>query len=372
MRTRRLGQHGPEVSAIGLGCMPMSGTYGQTADEDGIATIHRAIELGITLLDTADVYGDGHNEQLVGRALRGRRDRVVLATKFGNTRTSTGDPGAISGRPEYVRSACEASLQRLGVDTIDLYQQHRVDPDTPIEETVGAVAQLIQEGKVRYIGLSEAQPADIRRAASVHPIASLQSEYSLLERGVEDEVLDTCEELGIGFLPFAPLVRGLLGGSLTPERTLDDSDLRARADRFPRVGPEHLAANSRLTAAVYELADTHGATPAQVALAWLLDRRPWIVPIPGTKRVQYIEDNAGAVDLELTDDDRRRLEDLSHMVSGARYGAAGRLPNWVSPPLPAGPSPWIRAGQACASGSSSTTATAWRTSVLWSNASGGA
>jgi aryl-alcohol dehydrogenase-like predicted oxidoreductase len=335
MKTRQLGKNGPEVSALGLGCMPMSGTYGHSADEDGIATIHRAIDLGITLLDTADVYGAGHNEELVGRALKGRRDRVILATKFGNTRTATGDGGRISGKPEYVRSACEASLKRLGVDTIDLYQQHRVDPDTPIEETIGAVAQLIQEGKVRYIGLSEAQPADIRRAASVHPIASLQSEYSLLERGVEGEVLDTCEELGIGFLPFAPLVRGLLGGSLTPGRTLDDSDLRARADRFPRVGPDHLAANSRLTEAVHELAEAHRATPAQVALAWLLERRPWIVPIPGTKRIQYLEDNAGAVDLELTDGDRQRLEDLSRMVSGDRYGAAGRLPNWVSPPLPA-------------------------------------
>ena len=335
MNTRRLGAKGPTVSAIGLGCMPMSGTYGRAADDDGIATIHRAIELGITLVDTADVYGDGHNEQLVGRALKGRRDQVVLATKFGNRRNPDGTPGQISGRPEYVRSACEASLERLGVEVIDLYQQHRVDPETPIEETIGAVADLIKEGKVRHIGLSEARPQDIRRAAAVHPIASLQSEYSLLERGVEDEVLDTCEELGIGFLPFAPLVRGLLAGSLTPGRELDDTDLRARADRFPRVGPEHLEANVALAAAVREVADAHGATPAQVALAWLLQRRPWIVPIPGTKRTTYVQDNAAAVDLTLTAEDLQRLEDLSAQVSGPRYGGAGRLPEWVSPPLPA-------------------------------------
>ena len=224
MEMRQLGRVGPEVSAIGLGCMPMSGVYGTTSDEDGIAAIHRALELGITLLDTADVYGAGHNEELVGRAIRDRREQVVLATKFGNLRNAQGQFAGISGRPEYVRDACEASLRRLGVDHIDLYQQHRVDPDTPIEETVGAMAELVAEGKVRYLGLSEALAPDLHRAAAVHPISSLQSEYSLLERTVENEILDTCEQLGIGFLPFSPLVRGLLGGSLPADRALDDGD----------------------------------------------------------------------------------------------------------------------------------------------------
>ena len=321
MQKRQLGRVGPEVSAIGLGCMPMSGSYGDAADADGIATIHRALDLGITLLDTADVYGNGHNEELVGRAIRGRRDEVVLATKFGNV---IGQPGTINGRPEYVRSACEASLQRLGVDTIDLYQQHRVDPETPIEETIGALVELVHEGKIRWIGMSEALAPDLRRAAAVHPITSLQSEYSLLERGVEAEILDTCEELGIGFLPFAPLLRGLLAGSLTPDQKFDEGDWRA-AGRFPRVGPEHLAANAELAAAVREIAGTRHATPAQVALAWLLARRPWIVPIPGTKRTAYLEDNAGAVDLRLDEADFERLEGLAAGVEGPRY-APGRSP----------------------------------------------
>jgi aryl-alcohol dehydrogenase-like predicted oxidoreductase len=335
MKLRQLGRVGPQTSAIGLGCMPMSGTYGAASDEDGIATIRRALDLGITLLDTADVYGDGHNEQLVGRAIRGRRDEVVLATKFGNVRDAQGRPAGISGRPAYVRSACEASLRRLGADTIDLYQQHRVDPDTPIEETVGALAELVAEGKIRWIGLSEALAPDIRRAAAVHPITSVQSEYSLLERGVEGEVLDACEEHGIGFLPFAPLVRGLLAGSLTPSRELDGEDWRT-GDRFPRVGPEHLEANARLAAVVAEIAAGHGATPSQVALAWLLGRRPWIVPIPGTKRIAYVEDNAGAPEVELTAADGERLDALADEVAGDRYGAGSMVPNWVSPPLAGG------------------------------------
>jgi aryl-alcohol dehydrogenase-like predicted oxidoreductase len=310
--------------------MPMSGSYGNADDADGIATIHRALDLGINLLDTADVYGDGHNEQLVGRAIKGRRDEVVLATKFGNVRAANGRPAGINGRPEYVREACEASLRRLGTDHIDLYQQHRVDPDTPIEETVGALSELVDEGKVRFIGLSEALAPDLRRAAAVHPIASLQSEYSLLERGVEAEVLDTCEELGIGFLPFAPLLRGLLAGSLTADTQLDEGDFRT-GDRFPRVGPEHRSANASLAAVVKEIADAHGATPAQVALAWLLARRPWIVPIPGTKRVRYLEDNVRATALELSAQDEQRLDELASGVEGERYGAGS--PNWVSPPL---------------------------------------
>jgi aryl-alcohol dehydrogenase-like predicted oxidoreductase len=324
MQIRTLGANGPDVSAIGLGCMPLSGTYGRADDEDSIATIHRALELGMTLLDTADYYGDGHNEELVGRAIAGRRDDVVLATKFGLTRDERGRPGPPQGSPAYVRAACEASLRRLGVETIDLYQQHRVDAATPIEDTVQALAELVAEGKVRAIGLSEARPADIRRAAAIHPIASLQSEYSLLERGVEDEVLAVCEELGIGFLAYAPLLRGLLSGAITADTVLDDGDTRASGESFPRVGPEHLDANVALVATVREIADDHDASPSQVALAWLLARRPWIVPIPGTRRAAHLEDNAAAADLVLTEADHGRLDDLAARVSGDRYGARGK------------------------------------------------
>jgi aryl-alcohol dehydrogenase-like predicted oxidoreductase len=333
MEVRQLGHVGPTVSAIGLGCMPMSGVYGNTTDGEGIAAIHRALDLGITLLDTADTYGGGHNEQLVGRAIRGRRDEVVLATKFGNVRDPQSGAIAINGRPEYVRQACEASLTRLGVETIDLYQQHRIDPQTPIEETVGAMAELVREGKVRYLGLSEALAPDLHRAAAVHPISSLQSEYSLLERGVEGEVLDACQELGIGFLPFSPLLRGLLAGSLTADSQLDGHDAR-NGDRFPRVGPENRSSNAQLVGTVRTIADEHGATLGQVALAWLLGRRPWIVPIPGTKRTAYVEDNALAPQLTLTTEDMERLDGLSVAVQGSRYGAGVRTPDWVSPPLP--------------------------------------
>jgi aryl-alcohol dehydrogenase-like predicted oxidoreductase len=234
-----------------------------------------------------------------------------------------------------VRSACEASLRRLGIETIDLYQQHRVDPDTPIEETVGALEELVAEGKIRYAGLSEALPPDLRRAAARMPIASLQSEYSLLERGVEAEILPACEELGIGFLPFAPLSRGLLGGSLGPDRKLDAGDARASDARFPRVGPEHRAANAALAAVVGEIAESHGVSGAQVSLAWLLSRRPWIVPIPGARRVAHVEDNARATQLKLTAGDEERLDALAAQVMGSRYGSEGRMPDWVSPPLPA-------------------------------------
>jgi aryl-alcohol dehydrogenase-like predicted oxidoreductase len=313
--------------------MPMSGTYGSADDADGIAAIHRALDLGITLIDTADVYGNGHNETLVGRAIQGRRDEVVLATKFGNVRDAHGRQAGINGRPEYVREACERSLGRLGVDHIDLYQQHRVDPDTPIEETVGALAELVQEGKVRYIGLSEALAPDLRRAAAIHPISSLQSEYSLLERAVEAEILDTCEELGIGFLPFSPLLRGLLAGSLTATTELEDTDLRS-GDRFPRVGPAHRERNGALAQVVAEIAEERGTTPSRVALAWLLARRAWIVPIPGTKRAAYVEDNAGAPELVLSVADERRLNTLSASVEGERYGGGGQTPDWVSPPWP--------------------------------------
>lgn len=323
------------VSAIGLGCMPLSGIYGRSSDADGIAVIHRAIELGVNLLDTADVYGDGHNEELVGRAIRDRRDQVVLASKFGIVRMRPGEGSSgFDGRPEYVRAACERSLRRLGVDHIDLYQQHRVDPETPIEETIGALKELVDEGKIRYIGMSEALAGDLRRAAAVHPITSLQSEYSLLERGVEAEILDVCEELGIGFLPYSPLMRGLLAGSLTADTPLEAGDARA-TKRFQRVSREHIAANSALARTVAEVAAEHGASSSQVALAWLLDRRPWIVPIPGTKRIGYLEDNASAPAIKLTDSDRRRLGALAARASGGRYGEGATLPDWVSPPLPA-------------------------------------
>lgn len=332
MEMRQLGKHGPQVSAIGLGCMPMSGTYGSVTDADAIATIHRAIDIGINLLDTADVYGEGHNEQLVGRAIRDRRDEVVLATKFGILRPTADGGGGFDGRREYVRAACERSLERLGVDHIDIYQQHRVDPRTPIEETIGALKELIDEGKIRYIGMSEALAPDLRRAAAVHPITSLQSEYSLLERSVEAEILATCEELGIGFLPFSPLLRGLLAGSLTADTELEPDDYRS-GDRFPRVGPEHREANARLARVVSEVATARGATPSQVALAWLLSRRSWIVPIPGTKRSAYVEDNAGAPAVQLTPEDIARLDALAVNAQGDRYGTGAALPNWLSPPL---------------------------------------
>jgi aryl-alcohol dehydrogenase-like predicted oxidoreductase len=331
METRQLGRVGPEVSAIGLGCMPMSGTYGSTADEDGIAAIHRALDVGITLLDTADAYGAGHNEELVGRAIKDRRDEVVLATKFGIVAGPDGNPVGIDGSPDYVRRACENSLRRLGVETIDLYQQHRVDTEVPIEETIGAVAELVDAGKVRFIGLSEANPPDIRRAAAVHPITSLQSEYSLLERGVENEVLPLCEELGIGFLPFAPLLRGILAGSLTETSELEEGDFRADG-RFPRVSPEFRDANVALADGVKAIAAERDASPSQVALAWLLARKPWVVPIPGTKRVEYVEDNAKAADLKLTDADEQRLDTLAARVQGDRYRAELSTSERLSPP----------------------------------------
>ncbi|WP_207550629.1 aldo/keto reductase [Mycolicibacterium setense] len=321
------------VSALGVGCLPMSGVYGQSPDVDGIATFHRAIDLGISLFDTADIYGLGHNEGLVGRALRGRRDKVILATKVGGLMAEASNAGqgmspgsgsgwatGFDGRPEYVKRACDASLRRLGIETIDLYQLHRVDPRTPIEDTVGALAELVEVGKVRFIGLCEVLPSDLRRAAAVYPITSLQSEYSLIEREIEREMLGVCEELDVGFLAYAPLGRGLLGGSLTPNSELHVGDIR-RSAQLPRVSSEHLADNVSLARIVAEIAAGYNATPAQVALAWLLGRRPWIVPIPGTERIPYLEENVLALDLDLTDGDHELLDSLAAKVRGPRYSA---------------------------------------------------
>jgi aryl-alcohol dehydrogenase-like predicted oxidoreductase len=330
VRTRELGRGGLTVSAIGLGCMGMSEFYGTPDEAEAIRTIHRALELGVTLLDTADMYGRGANEELVGKALEGRRDQAIVATKFGIVRTD--DPGlrAFNGRPEYVRSSCDASLRRLGIDVIDLYQLHRVDPEVPIEETVGAMTQLVDEGKVRHIGLSEAREEDVRRAAAVAPIASLQSEYSLFERNLEDGMLDVCEELGIGLLPYAPLGRAMLTGRLKTLGDLAEHDSRRNWPRFAEDTIEH---NLELVERVEAFAADKGVRAGQIALAWLLAQRDWIVPIPGTKRVEYLEENAAAVDVELTPADLALLDEAvpRDAVRGDRYPPE-RMPTWTSAP----------------------------------------
>jgi aryl-alcohol dehydrogenase-like predicted oxidoreductase len=305
METRTLGAQGLEVSALGLGCMGMSEFYGPADEGEAIATIHQALELGITFLDTADMYGWGANERLVGKAIAGRRDEVVLATKFGNVRGPNGEFLGIDGSPAYVRSACEASLRRLGVDTIDLYYQHRVDLQTPIEETVGAMAELVRDGKVRRLGLSEAAPATIRRAHAVHPITALQSEWSLWTRDHEAEVLPTVRELGIGFVAYSPLGRGFLSGRVRSTDELDERDMRRRAPRFQ---DGNLEQNLEAVRALDELAAEKGVTSSQVALAWVLSRGDDVVPIPGTKRRDYLEENAAAVALELTAEELELLE----------------------------------------------------------------
>jgi aryl-alcohol dehydrogenase-like predicted oxidoreductase len=310
---RILGQ-GLQVSDQGLGCMGMSAWYGATDEQESIETIHRALELGVFFLDTADVYGQGENEKLVGKAIAGRREEVVLATKFGNRWFDDGTR-RIDGSPEYVRSAIDASLQRLGVDHVDLYYQHRVDADTPIEETVGALAELVAAGKVKHLGLSEAGAQTIRRAHAVHPITALQSEYSLWTRDPEGEILDTCRELGIGLVAYSPLGRGFLAGRFSSPDELDDGDFRKN---HPRFSGENLDRNRRLADAVRELAEKKGCTPAQLALAWVLSRGDDVVPIPGTKRRSYLEQNAAASQVELTDDDLQRLEGLGE-AAGDRY-----------------------------------------------------
>lgn len=303
MQQRKLGSE-LSVPALGLGCMGMSEFYGRGDEAESIATIHRAIDVGVNFLDTADMYGMGRNEELVGRALRGRREQVILATKFGNVRGPHGEFLGVNGRPEYVREACEASLRRLGVEVIDLYYQHRVDPATPIEDTVGAMAELVRAGKVRYLGLSEAAPATIRRACAVHPIAALQTEYSLWSRDPEDGILAACRELQVGFVAYSPLGRGFLTGRFKKNEDLPEDDFRRH---HPRFEGENFQRNLRLAEAVEQMAREIGCPPAQLALAWVLAQGDDIVPIPGTKRVRYLEENLGALQIRLTPEELRRL-----------------------------------------------------------------
>jgi aryl-alcohol dehydrogenase-like predicted oxidoreductase len=318
MQKRRLGNQGLEVSAQGLGCMGMSEFYGSADEDEAIATILRSLDLGVTFLDTADMYGPFTNEKLVGRAIAGRRDEVQLATKFGNQRREDGSFLGINGKPDYVRAACDASLKRLGVEHIDLYYQHRVDKTVPIEETVGAMAELVQQGKVRFLGLSEASPDTIRRAHAVHPISALQTEYSLWTRDPEDAVLPTVRELGIGFVAYSPLGRGFLSGAITKPDDLAEDDFRRRNPRFQGANFER---NLELVERVREIAAEKDATPGQLALAWLLHRGEDIVPIPGTKRREYLEENAAASEISLSDDDLERIEDAAPVgvTAGERY-----------------------------------------------------
>ena len=323
MEKVKLGSQGAIVSRMGLGCMGMSEFYGERNDEESSATLLRALDLGVNFLDTADVYGIGDNEELIGKTIAKRRDEVFLATKFGNVRKKE-DPTfwALSSKPEYIRQACDASLKRLGVDYIDLYYQHRVDPETPIEETIGAMAELVKAGKIKYLGLSEASPATVRRAHKVHPITALQTEYSLWERHVEAEILPTVRELGIGFVPYSPLGRGFLTGTITKSSDLGEKD--SRAQRYPRFAGEALEKNQVLVDRVREIADRKGVKSGQLALAWVLAQGEDVIPIPGTKRREYLEENAASAEIKLTATEIAELEAAIPLeeITGARYAAA--------------------------------------------------
>jgi len=318
MMKRRIGKSVLEVGAIGLGCMGMSEFYGESDERESIRTIHRAMDLGVVLLDTADMYGVGENERLVGRAIAGRRSEVVIATKFGCVRSADGSFLGISGRPEYVKSACEASLKRLGVEVIDLYFQHRVDPNTPIEETIGAMAELVQEGKIRYIGLSEAAASTIRRAHAIHPITAVETEYSLWSRDVEDEILPTCRELGVGFVPYSPLGRGFLTGKILKFDDFAEDDFRRYCPRFQG---ENFQKNLVLVNYIRQLALEKGCKPSQLALAWILAQGEDIIPIPGTKHIPFLEENIGAVNIQLTINNLKRMNEIAPkgVAVGERY-----------------------------------------------------